>query len=475
MNESDNNNLEEKVKKLEFQVQELMSKLAEKDALLKSIYASKTWKLGQLYGRLSGSESSAYKIFNSFLNIFKRSKVYSSEAKKITEPVTVKASESHYSKISSFINDKSFKRGIFVVFAHPKISNTFSNRGDRISHRAVRLVHEFGNAGCGIVYAYTETNREFALDEIETVNGNIIQMNIKLFFEVYKYIFENTHSSYPGRVLLIEGIHPKIPEVLGYANASNWTTVYDIIDNWEEFQKQGWRKWYCKRTEEFVVNNADIRITVSDFLKKKFSYIGDFHVVPNGYVPYQLLDDDINHLPRGTITAGYIGNLEKYRFDWDLLLAIAEKHLDWKIYLIGSLPKTIKLPNNVISLGLVIPSLLSAYAKNWDVGIIPFKINDLTLSCDNLKVYEYLYFGLPVVAIGAGEHIKDYPYVYLVENAKEFERHIENVPALKFERDMIAAFLKETEWSSRANEIIKIIGAEKSVYKEYIFEGPVHS
>ncbi len=475
MKESDKPGLQERARELEFEVQELRAELEEKNVLLNGIYSSRTWRLGQFYGRLLGPESPAGKMFYFLLNSARRFKGGFTKTKEANKPVSITVSDFHYSKISSFIKDGSCGKGIFVVFAHPKIGTATGYRIDRMSHRAVRLAHEFASAGFGIVYIYKETRPEFVLDEIEMVDDNIIQMNIRLFLEVYKYIFDNTSSTSLSRTLLIQALHPSIVEVLGHANASNWTTVYDVIDNWEEFHKEGWLPWYCKRTEEFILNNSDVRIAVSDFLKNKFSHFGTFNIVHNGYSPHMFLDGCIKPLSRGSITAGYIGDLQGYRFDWDLLLSIAELHRDWRFYLIGKLPRRKKLPDNITSLGRVRPALLPAYAGNWDAGIIPFKVNNLTLSCDNLKVYEYLYFGLPVVATGVGEHIRDYPYVSVAENANEFERYIEDASAVKFERDRIADFLKESEWSTRAGEIIRIIEKGNPVYKEYIFEGAVHT
>ena len=54
---------------------------------------------------------------------------------------------------------------------------------------------------------------------------------------------------------------------------------------------------------------------------------------------------------------------------------------------------------------------LLQYFKTAHVGIIPFKINQLTLGCSPLKVFDYLAAGLPVVS-SALIQLKDYPYFH---------------------------------------------------------------
>jgi len=46
---------------------------------------------------------------------------------------------------------------------------------------------------------------------------------------------------------------------------------------------------------------------------------------------------------------------------------------------------------------------LPAYCKGFDVALMPFRINELTLNANPLKVREYLAAGLPVVSTAIPE------------------------------------------------------------------------
>lgn len=465
-------NLKKRIKELEYQIKELSDLLYQKELLLKNIYSSKTWRLGQLYGRIFGVES----IWRKKLNTL-RQKIPLSRTKPLfpkSSDDTIKITDKHYKVIEEFIKELDFKKGVIITIANIRMMDKVNYRADQLSHRAVRLTEEFNKMGFLIFFIYQE-NQDFARDEsIESINSNILQMHISLYLKLYKFIFDKFISIHKPCILLIQGLSPSIVEIVANANAYNWITVYDILDNWEEFFKCGWHSWYERKIEEFVLKNSDYRITVSNFLKKKFIEYEPIYIVHNGY-SCKIAHEYTKKLERGKITIGYFGNLEKHRFDWEFLLSIAKKHKEWLFYLIGILPSDILLPSNVKHIPPVKPELLYAYAKNWDVAIIPFKINPLSISCDNLKVYEYLYFGLPVVARGVAAHIANYPCVSIAETEEEFERQIELSAEIKIDNKEIADFLRQSEWNARANEMLKIILSKPNTYKEFIFESTFYS
>ncbi len=466
-------NLKKRIKELEYQVEELSDLLYQKEILLKNIYSSKTWRLGQLYGRIFGVES----IWRKKLNTL-RQKIPFLRTKPLfpkSSDNAIKITDKHYRIIEEFIKMAEFKKGVIIAIANIRMRDKIHYRTDQLSHRAIRLAKEFDKMDF-LTFFICRENQDFVRDEsVEFIDSNILQMHISLYLKLYKFIFDKFMSIiHKPRILLIQALFPFVVEIIANANAYNWITVYDILDNWEEFFKCGWHSWYDRKIEEFVLKNSDYRITVSNFLKKKFIDYEPIYIVHNGY-SCKIAHEYTKKLERGKITIGYFGNLERFRFDWDLQLSIAKKHKEWIFYLIGIIPPDISLPSNVKHISPVKPDLLYAYAKNWDVGIIPFKINPLSISCDNLKVYEYLYFGLPVVARGVGDHIANYPYVSIAETEEEFERQIELSAEVKIDNKEISDFLKQSEWNARANEMLKIILSKPNTCKELIFESPFYS
>ena len=85
-------------------------------------------------------------------------------------------------------------------------------------------------------------------------------------------------------------------------------------------------------------------------------------------------------------------------FDLSLIDSVARNFTDGSIVLIGKatmdLGPLAHLPN-VHILGRKPYESLSAYCKGFDVALIPFPINEVTLNANPLKVREYLAAGLP--------------------------------------------------------------------------------
>jgi len=104
---------------------------------------------------------------------------------------------------------------------------------------------------------------------------------------------------------------------------------------------------------------------------------------------------------------------------------------------------------------------LPAYCRAFDVGVIPFRIEELTLKANPLKLREYLAAGLPVVSSDLPEVRKYSDVVRLAAGAEGFLREIE---AALGERSEAAArarveAMKHESWEARVEEISELIQA----------------
>lgn len=463
---------EAKIRQLEYEIEELKDRLCQAEKLLDDVYKSKTWRLGQLYGRIFGVESLFRKKVCGLLKKFMSSSQETGSCSYVPYhiPVTIE----QRALLEEYIERSKTSTGFFIVIAETAMAERISFRTDQLSHRAIKLAREFDAMGYSVIFVFTESKGQDQDARMELLSEKILQMHLSLFLGGYRSILHRLNHWEKQRTLVIHILHPAIVEILGYANAHGWITVYDCLDNWEEFFRQGWHSWYDRRVEEFVLQNVDHRITVSTFLKEKFREYEPIHIVHNGYSP-DVASGYVRELKKGQITIGYMGNLQEFRFDWEFLKAVAKRTKEWMFYVVGLLPKGISLPENIIHLPPVKPKFLSAYAANWDVAMIPFKINPLTLSCDNLKIYEYLLFRLPVVARGVGEHAGRYPYVSIAETEEEFIFGIEAAASTKIEEEKLWPFLQQSDWTSRAREFLKVVQSGRQYYKTVSYESPFHS
>ena len=165
---------------------------------------------------------------------------------------------------------------------------------------------------------------------------------------------------------------------------------------------------------------------------------------------------DLQNIPSPRL--GFFGLIRDW-VDIGLLAQIARKRKDWHFVIIGDADSTVDLSRyrtlaNIHFLGRKPYTELPAYCRHFDVGLIPFKVNDLTYAVNPIKLREYLSAGLPVVSTPMPE-VKLYEsLVEIAGSPAEFEQAIENslqtTPAERTAR--LNAMAKET-WQVKLEKI----------------------
>jgi glycosyltransferase involved in cell wall biosynthesis len=340
---------------------------------------------------------------------------------------------------------------ICLIFSGTKF---IENEGQR----PLRLAQEFSKKGYKIIFVGWRWNNKEQIN-IGDIFPNVFQIPVDIFVKNYREIFDYLNPSTVNKLFIAEFPHPLLLEILSVANCYNWVTIYDVLDDWEEFYKTGNAVWFDKEVEAYVALNSKIVTCVSPTLAEKienFTQSTNIQVIPNAVSPEMLntsVSESLPTLIKGKITIGYFGHLTQTWFDWDTLISIANRNPDWTFHIIGyGNPKELQMPNNILLIGKVDPAKLGHYASNWDVAIIPFRESVLSLSVDPIKLYEYLFFKLPIVATGIN-HIERYPYVWVAHSREEFESLIIKASKTEIDENVIQKFISENSWSKRVDEI----------------------
>ncbi len=124
-------------------------------------------------------------------------------------------------------------------------------------------------------------------------------------------------------------------------------------------------------------------------------------------------------IPRPRI--GFFGVVDE-RMDLDLVRALAGMRPDWRFVMIGPVVKIDpgalpRLPN-LHWLGGKSYADLPAYLSGWDVGFMPFALNESTRFISPTKTPEFLAAGRPVVSTPVLDVVRDWGEAGLVEIAK---------------------------------------------------------
>ena len=209
-------------------------------------------------------------------------------------------------------------------------------------------------------------------------------------------------------------------------------------------------------------------------------YRPDALLIPNG-VDYERiqqnhpLQDENMPLDLKSIAAkrrpivGYCGALAEW-FDYDLLLYIAKRRSDLEFVLIGvdydgSLNRSKILDlRNIHWLSMKTYDELFKYVWRFDIGIIPFKINNITLSTSPIKLFEYMACAKPVVATALLE-CKRYEGVFVAETYEQFVDCLDRALSVKRDQDYLSVIDKiarENTWDSRVDKVIATLKCNDS-------------
>lgn len=246
--------------------------------------------------------------------------------------------------------------------------------------------------------------------------------------------------------------------------------VYDIMDDWDAFFHVGQAPWFQKSTEESLVLQSDYVCAVSPSLRDKFAHLRfDISVIGNGYTPNVIGVEHkgVGGTQRGDERViGYFGHLTDAWFDWRQVFHLARSRTDITFEIIGyGEPDWVRqesaaLPN-IRLLGKVLPKDLHRYTSRWSAGFIPFIEGILAEAVDPIKIYEYLYFGLPVIVTGI-RHLKDYPMTYFAER-KDVLDVLEHALQSKRKPDELDAFLKRTTWRARFDTLVSEVNKNQNM------------
>ena len=208
--------------------------------------------------------------------------------------------------------------------------------------------------------------------------------------------------------------------------------VYYCVDDHASFS--GYDAEQVLGEEADLCRRADLVVTTSMTLQEAKKHLNpETMLVPHG-VEYDhfaraLSDDlpvppDVAGIPHPRL--GFFGLIRDW-VDLDLLADAARSRADWHFVLLGDSTVDLEpyraLPN-MHFLGRKPYQDLPSYCRQFDVGLIPFVVNDLTEAVNPIKLREYLAAGLPVVSSPMPEVQL---YEHLIHIADSADRFIEAV------------------------------------------------
>ena len=207
---------------------------------------------------------------------------------------------------------------------------------------------------------------------------------------------------------------PNVGDYVGTLGES--VAVYYCVDEWSMFgyldrdqTVAAERTLLAKVDAVFAINGAlaDAKRAINPSTFESPHGV-DHDLFAKALAPETVVPRDLDALPHPRL--GFYGTLRDW-VDFELLAHIARERPHWQLALIGQElcdTSAIRGLPNVHLLGQKPHHDLPAYCKGFDVGIIPYRIDERMQFVNPLKLREYLSAGLPVVSTPVPE-VRRYP------------------------------------------------------------------
>jgi glycosyltransferase involved in cell wall biosynthesis len=272
--------------------------------------------------------------------------------------------------------------------------------------------------------------------------------------------------------------HPDAVYFVGKLDGS--MVVYDCVDEYSTFPAYAApaRNKEIRGNEERLLKLADIVFATSKplfELKREFNSntyfvqnVGDAEHFGKAMLKDTTVPSDIASVRKPII--GYVGTLDAYKVDFELIKYIATERSDWSIVLIGPVAEgdpatkvdSFKKFSNIHFLGERPYGELPGYIKAFGVCIIPYSVNEYTRYSFPLKVHEFLATGKPVVTTALPSVMELSDVLKIASNYEQFAQFLEEAlggdnPEAKAQRLKVA---RENTWEHRVHQLLAVVSAK---------------
>lgn len=242
--------------------------------------------------------------------------------------------------------------------------------------------------------------------------------------------------------------------------------VYDCMDELSKFR---FAPPELLAKEEELLEAADIVFTGGRSLyEAKRGRHANVHAFPSSI--------DVEHFQRAREGApdppdqathsrpriGYAGVIDE-RLDLGLLDEVAALRPDANFVMLGPVVKideaTLPRRENILYLGQKAYADLPAYFANWDIGMMPFALNESTEFISPTKTPEYLAAGLPVISTPIRDVVDPYGSNGLVEiigSASEMAIAIDKLLTTSHDTARVDQFLEGNSWDRTCREMLDL-------------------
>ena len=262
--------------------------------------------------------------------------------------------------------------------------------------------------------------------------------------------------------------HSLLERILAGAKLS----IFDFSDDFPELGNDQRTKDVFHLNSIKYAKAANLVLAVNSHVRNKYSHLNsNIHVVRNATnynnfnrESFQTIDALEQIKRKGRPIIGYSGIANMGRLDGGVLDFLLAQRTDWQFVFIGpahtNFVERYSMFHNVHILAPVEYQALPCYLQYFDVGIVPFQVNENTKGNDLLKLHDFLAMGKAVVSTNIGGAVDLKEAILIARDPQDFLRNIEELLA-KPRNEVIVAERKrvalKNSWGSRITEVEALV------------------
>jgi glycosyltransferase involved in cell wall biosynthesis len=244
--------------------------------------------------------------------------------------------------------------------------------------------------------------------------------------------------------------------------------VYYCVDRWDAYANYDSR--VMATMDRRCCELADVVFASSHDLDRRCRrYNANVHLLSHG-VDHALFATALvatarpADLPAGRIV-GFFGLFSAW-LDQDLLLEVARLVPECELVMIGRADVSVERLRGIRNVHLLGPrpfSQLPGYIAHFDVGLIPYVLNEFTMAVNPTKLREMLAAGCPVVSTNLPE-VRAYRGhgVVVGDHAESFAAAVAKLsqnPLTHAERERISRGVANETWVAKVEELLSVLSS----------------
>jgi glycosyltransferase involved in cell wall biosynthesis len=237
--------------------------------------------------------------------------------------------------------------------------------------------------------------------------------------------------------------------------------VYDCLDHHVGFHADSNPR--LTKVEQELIDAADAVVVTSAALEETIQKTRECHLIRNA-CEYARFIQEVRVKTSSRPIIGYVGAVSEW-FDGQLLFDVAKARPEWQFDIYGAIlgadVAACRTLPNVNFFGEISYDYVPGVLANFDICIIPFRLNPLTFSTNPVKVYEYLASGRPVISTALPELVNmENVDVLCATSVEDFVSKAELMLKVSDSPERIVCrqnFASQNDWSARVADLVNLL------------------